>query len=211
MTIATDRIAICRAMRRCARGVRLRLAPWVAASTLLLAAGCGSLLPTGASKSTLPWGSYADASRAIDRIVPYETTRVDLYREQIDPSVNPSITILSYTDLLQRLAAVSAVDPARLERGIADCLNAGKRCSAYAIDIHQADSRRVGSFWLDMLNFKRDEVTTGWSFSALIIFIDDLAVYALAGGQPNVSTEKVDRNPLGPLQGIGQTLRPSLP
>jgi hypothetical protein len=202
--------------RRCnggrARAARCRLAALLVATPLLLVLpGCKSLLPTGVSRAPLPWGSYAEAFHAIDRIIPYETTRTDLHTQQIDPAANPSITILSYTDLLQRLAAVSAVDPARLERGIADCLNAGKRCSAYSIEIHQSDSRRVGNFWLDMLNFRRDEVTTGWSFSALIIFIDDLAVYALAGGQPNVNTEKIDRNPLGPLQGIGQTLRPSVP
>ena len=211
MTLRTD----CNAPRRCeppcTRPIRMRLAACLAAAPLLLLAACGSLLPTGVSKSPLPWGSYDEAIHAIDRIVPYETTRADLQREQIDPAANPSITILSYTDLLQRLTAVSAVDPARLEKGIADCLNAGKRCSAYSIEIRQVASRRVGNFWLDMLNFRRDEVTTGWSFSALIVLIDDLAVYAIGGGQPNVSTEKIDRNPLGPLQGIGQTLRPSVP
>jgi len=178
---------------------------------LIALAGCKSLLPTGAASSPLPWGSYADASRAIDRIVPYETTRAELREQKIDPGVNPSITILSYTDLLQRLTAVAAVDPARLERGIADCLNAGKRCTAYSIEVRQVDTRRVGSFWLDMLNFRRDEITTGWSFNALIIFIDDLAVYALAGGQPNVNAEQVTRNPLGPLQGLGQSVRPNVP
>jgi hypothetical protein len=49
-------------------------------------------------------------------------------------------------------------------------------------------------------------VTTGWSFSALIFFVDDLAVFALAGGQPNINTETVSRNPLGPLQGLGSSV-----
>jgi hypothetical protein len=74
-----------------------------------------------------------------------------------------------------------------------------------------SESRRVGSFWLDMLNFRRDEITTGWSFNALIIFIDELTVFALAGGQPNVNAEQITRNPLGPLQGLGQSLHPSVP
>jgi len=173
--------------------------------------GCKSMLPTGVSKSPLPWSTYDEAHSAIDRITPYQTTRAELRAISIDPAVNPSITILSYTDLLQRLAALAAIDPARRERGISDCLDAGKRCTAYWIEVRQVQTKRVGNFWLDMLDFRRDEITTGWSFSALVVFIDDLTVYALAGGQPNVNTEQITRNPLGPLQGIGQSLRPTLP
>jgi hypothetical protein len=173
--------------------------------------GCKSMLPSGVSTAPLPWSSYDEALAAIDRIIPYQTTRPELRAIGIDPAVNPSITILSYTDLLQRFAAVAAVDPARRERGVSDCLDVGKRCTAYWIDVRQVKTKRVGNFWLDMLNFRRDEVTAGWSFTALVVFIDDLAVYALAGGQPNVNTEQITRNPLGPLQGIGQSLRPSLP
>ena len=95
-----------------------------------------------------------------------------------------------------------------------DCLKAGKRCTAYSISVSQVTTHRVGNFWqfwLDMLNFRRRTVTTGWSFNALIIFVDDLAVFALAGGQPNINTEQFTRNPLGPLQGIGEALRPRIP
>jgi len=80
--------------------------------------------------------------------------------------------------------------------------------------VSQVTTHRVGNFWqfwLDMLNFRRRTVTTGWSFNALIIFVDDLAVFALAGGQPNINTEQFTRNPLGPLQGIGEALRPRIP
>lgn len=166
------------------------------------------------SPATITWGNYADAVSAVDRIVPYKTTRVQLQAEKIDPAVNPSITILSYTDVLQRFNAVAAVPPDYLERGIADCLKAGKRCTAYSISVSQVTTHRVGNFWqfwLDMLNFRRRTVTTGWSFNALIIFVDDLAVFALAGGQPNINTEQFTRNPLGPLQGIGEALRPRIP
>jgi hypothetical protein len=173
--------------------------------------GCKSMLPSGVTTSPLPWSNYDEAHAAVDRITPYQTTRAELRAIGIDPAVNPSITILSYTDLRQRLTGMAAVDPTRRERGISDCLDTGKRCTAYWIDVRQVRTKRVGNFWLDMLNFRRDEVTTGWSFTALVVFIDDLAVYALAGGQPNVNSEQITRNPLGPLQGIGQSLRPTVP
>jgi hypothetical protein len=174
-------------------------------------AGCSALLPSGRSRTELPWATYADAVKAIDRIVPYETTRTGLVTERIDPASNPSITILSYTDLLQRLPALNAVPAEHLERGIADCLSAGKRCTAYSIAVRQVDTKRVGSFWSDALNFHRESVTTGWSLNALIVFVDDTVVYALAAGQPKIDQQDVTNNPLGPLQGLGESLRPRVP
>jgi hypothetical protein len=44
---------------------------------------------------------------------------------------------------------------------------------------------------------------TGWNFNALVIFVNDLAVYAVYGGQPVIHELEVERNPLGPLQGWG--------
>jgi hypothetical protein len=184
-------------------------APWLVLLATL--AGCTALLPRGTEKTLQPWSSFSDAYSAIDRIVPYQTTRQALSEQKIDPAANPSITILSYTDLLQRLNAVAAVSPAHLERGIADCLNAGKRCTAYSIDVRNVETKRIGNFWLDLLSFHRRTRTTGWTFTGLIIFVDDLAVFALAGGQPNVKTEQVSRNPLGPIQGVGISISPGLP
>jgi len=185
-------------------GARSRILPLALLVPLLsLPCGCASLLPEATESKPLPWKNYAEALGAIERIEPYKSTRQALREQKIDPAINPAIAILHYTDLLQRLTAVGAVTPGHLERGIADCLNAGKRCTAYSIEVRQVESKRVGNFWLDMLNFRRHTVTTGWSFSALIFFVDDLAVLALAGGQPNITTESSSHNPLGPIQGIG--------
>ncbi|MBS1135849.1 MAG: hypothetical protein H6R02_2990, partial [Burkholderiaceae bacterium] len=58
-------------------------------------------------------------------------------------------------------------------------------------------------FWLDAFRFRRETESRGWTFTALILFVQDRAVYAVYGGQPNVLELQVDRNPLGPLQGWG--------
>ena len=39
---------------------------------------------------------------------------------------------------------------------------------------------------------------------ALLIFVDDLLVYELVGGQPRNNETEVGRNRLGPLQGWGE-------
>lgn len=197
-----------------ARGTGLRSASarltLLAPLLLALLAACKTLLPSGEEAEPLPWQSYREAYDAVEQIEPYHSTRESLRASGIDPAVNPAITILSFTALLQRLPAVSAVTPGHLERGLAECLDAGKRCTAYSIEVRQVRTRRVGNFWLDMLNFRRKTTTTGWSLSALVFFIDDQVVYALAGGQPNINSDSETRNPLGPLQGIGTSLRTPL-
>lgn len=193
---------------------QIRNRVWLAVVLLNLVPGiqgCTGLLPTGSDEEPLPWGSFDEISGVVGRIVPYETTRGELHEQRIEPASNPSVTILNYSDLLQRFPAASAVPIDQLERGIADCLRAGKRCTAYAIAVRQVKTRRVGNFWLDVLNFRRHTVTTGWSFTALIVLVDDTVVYALTAGQPKIEEEQITRNPLGPLQGLGETLRPRAP
>ena len=68
--------------------------------------------------------------------------------------------------------------------------------------------QRIGSFWLDSLNIRRETVTTGWRVDVLLVFVDDALVYKLVGGRPTIHPVELQRNPLGPLQGWGdQTLR----
>jgi len=38
-----------------------------------------------------------------------------------------------------------------------------------------------------------------------------VVVFALSSGQPTIEDEQVSRNPLGPLQGLGEALRPKVP
>ena len=66
--------------------------------------------------------------------------------------------------------------------------------------------QRVGNFWVDSLDFRRETVTTGWSVEVLLVFVDDTLVYKLMGGQPTIREVEVQRKPLGPLQGWGQQL-----
>jgi hypothetical protein len=165
-------------------------------------AGCSSLLPKAESGTQETWSDYAAAAAAIERIQPLHTTRAELAAAGLEPKKNPALSVLNFADVAQRFAG-TAVRLDELDEGVRRCLTSGKRCSGYSITVRRMDSRRIGNFWLDSLNFKRETDITGWSFSALILLVDDLVVYTLYGGQPRVHEKEVARNPLGPLQGWG--------
>jgi hypothetical protein len=167
-------------------------------------AGCTSLLPRSEQKTADTWGDYESASAAIDRIVAHQTTRAELAAQGIDPRQNAAITILTFSDVVQRFATGGAIRPEELDPGVRQCLTAGKACSGYAIALKRTTNKRIGNFWLDSFNFKRETDSSGWSFNAIILFTEDLVVYTLKGGQPRMHETAVERNPLGPLQSWGE-------
>lgn len=180
---------------------------WLAAVIVSVAlSGCTTLLPTSKNEVVSDWSNYDEAVKSLSTIEPYQATRRDVHSAGLDPRLNPAITVLHFADVLQRFSAAALIKPEDVERGIRDCLRAGKQCSGYAISVKKLDRNRVGSFWLDSFNFKRETVTTGWSVDALLVFVDDLLVYELIGGQPTINEYEVRRNPLGPLQGWGDQL-----
>ncbi|WP_298294255.1 hypothetical protein [Thiomonas sp.] len=174
---------------------------------LLALGGCASLLPRGAAQTSKPWTDFSQAHAAFERIEPYVTTTAQLKADGIDPLTTPNVIILNYADIVRRLVPPSGSD-VPLDRGIRDCLLAQAACRGYEIEQRHIDRKRVGNFWLDFLDFRRETVTTGWRFNMLLLVVDDRVVYKLWGGQPEISETEVTRNPLGPLQGIGQSLRP---
>lgn len=170
-------------------------------------AGCSGLLPKGELSTQETWPDYESAKKAIDAIVPLQSRRADLAAAGIDPYANAAVTVLNFSDVMQRFAG-SSIRHEDLDAGIRQCLGAGKACTGYAVALKRISRKRVGSFWLDSLNFRRDVDVTGWTFNALILFVDDLVVYTLHGGQPRVHEKEETRNPLGPLQGWGEHVAP---
>ena len=183
------------------------LLPVLSAATL---AGCAALLPDAKVATQQTWSDYASAKAAIDAIVPMKSTRADLSSAGIDPGTNAAVTILNFSDIMQRFSAGAALRQEDLDPGVRQCLTAGKGCTGYSITLKRTSHKRIGNFWLDSFSFYRETDTTGWSFNALILFVDGLVVYTLYGGQPLVHEKEVTRNPLGPLQGWGQQVTPRL-
>jgi hypothetical protein len=181
--------------------VRFRLT--VLCALALCLAGCAELLPKSLAETQAAWSSYEEARGAIERIEPYKTTRNDMKALGIGAGTDAMITLLSHVDIAVRFPIGGVLREQDVDPGIRDCLKAGKACNAYQINIRRTYRNRTGNFWLDALRFNRRTDVTGWSFNALIIFVDDLAVYAVYGGQPTVHEVEVEKNPLGPLQGWG--------
>lgn len=169
-------------------------------------AGCQALLPHGSSEVRHTWATYEEAREAIARIVPHETRRAELSAQGLEPGKNPAITLLSFADVSQRFALGTTVVADELDSGLRECFAAGKRCTAYAVTVRNVKRKRVGNFWLDAFNFVRVTDSTGWTFNALVVFVDDLVVYTLDGGQPRIDERERVRNPLGPLQGLGDAV-----
>jgi len=184
---------------RTARPLRRALMVLIALAAASLTA-CTSLLPRGQTETKESWPDYASAHAAIERIVPHVTSRADLAAAGIDPYENPTITLLHYSDIVQRFAVSATVKREELDPGILECLQAGKACIGYAILVRSSKRKRIGGFWMDVLNFRRVTDSTGWTFNALILMVNGLVVYTLDGGQPRSHEQEVTRNPLGPMQ-----------
>jgi hypothetical protein len=182
----------------------------VQALLVLLAAcaisGCVELLPKAKSEITSPWDSFEQAKAAIDRIEPYRATAADLRAQGIDPYANANVKLLTFSDIVLRFPITGAIGQDKLDPGLRECLTAGKRCIGYSINVSDARHDRVGNFWLDALNFRRIVETTGWSFNALILLVDERVVFTLVGGEPIIHQVDTNKQPLGPLQGWGDTL-----
>lgn len=172
----------------------------------LAVAGCASLLPTSQAEVSSPWRSFEEARAAIDRIEPDRTTTADLRAAGIDPYVSRNVQLLSYSDVLLRFPLNAGSSNVQLDHGLRACLEAGKSCTGYALNVREVKKDHTGSFWQDTLGFKRVVETTGWQFNALILLVGDRVVYSLYGGQPNLHEQEVSRHPLGPVQSIGDAV-----
>lgn len=176
-------------------------------SALVFLGGCSSLLPKAEQEVINPWKDFADARTSYDKIVPY-ATRIEAVRELgFAPSRSAN------TQVLNQAQVVNAVLPSPLQgfmnppKGIVDCIKAQDACTGYLMEPSKITHKRVGSFLLDFLNFKRNTVTSGWRFSALVVVVDDLVVYKQWSGEPKIESTELRINPLGPLQSMGETLK----
>ncbi len=177
-------------------------------SLLLLFSGCSTLLPRGESVAQSPWQSFDEAQQTFDQIVPYQTTVADLSKLKLDPLKYPNITLLNYSDVLRRFIPSPATNAQDLDPGVQDCISAKSACTGYEVDQKTLKRTRYGNFWADFLNFKRKVDIVGWRFNGVILIKNGVVVYKLTGGQPSIHEHEENKNPLGPLQGLGESRLP---
>jgi hypothetical protein len=163
------------------------------------------MLPHGSSKVEGPWASFEEAQQTFDKITPYSTTVDDLKKLNIDPHAQPNITILNYSDVLRRFVPSTLISMDDLDAGVRECVKAKMACRGYEIAQKSVTRNRTGNFLADFLNFNRDVDVAGWSFSGVLLIKDGVVIYKLSGGQPMISEKECSKNPLGPLQGVGDS------
>lgn len=182
-----------------------RVAALAVLSIPLWFCACSTLLPEGTGLVESPWNSYADAEQVFKGIVAHRTTVDDLKKLSLDPLSNPNITILNYSDVLRRFVPSTSIDTHQLESGVQECIKALSACSGYEIDHRFIQRKRYGNFLADFLNFKRKVDIVGWRFNAVLLIKDGVVIYKLTGGQPAIHEHEESLNPLGPLQGSGES------
>jgi len=167
-----------------------------------LVAGCSSLLPQGEVEIKTHFNSFDEARNTIESLQPFRSTKKTLADSGIDPAKLANVTILTYTDMLRRFVAGSAIERKDLDSGITSCFEAREKCTGWEINIAKISRRRTGNVALDVINYSRRTEVTGWRFTAIVLLVGDTVVYRTAGGQPHVDELETTRNPLGPLQDI---------
>lgn len=167
-----------------------------------LCSGCAALLPSG-EVNTSSFASFDEARQALLALVPMQTTRESVYQGPFNPANHPNMTLLTHADVVRRYFLPNTLLTREdLDPGVIRCVQARSACSGLDLSISNIRKRRTGNFLLDLANFHRHTVTTGWRLQAVILFVDDLVVYRAWGGQPAVHEEETTHNPLGPLQDI---------
>jgi hypothetical protein len=167
-------------------------------------AGCSQLLPRGTVEVKGVWHSFDEARASFEKIVPYQTRVKDLEAIGIVPRVTPNITVLNYSDVLQRFVPSPVIDPNDLDDPVRDCITAKTSCSGYEIDQRFVKRERVGNFWADFFGFKRETDVLGWRFKGLVLIKEDVIIYKLVSGEPIISEKELKSQPARTLPGCGR-------
>ncbi|MDR3367662.1 MAG: hypothetical protein P4L88_00700 [Rhodoferax sp.] len=167
------------------------------------------MLPSAKQTVTAPWTDFDGAKSSYDQIIPFVTTMQTVRKLGFDPYKTANMKVLNQAQVVNAVLPSPLQSPATIPKGISDCMRMQDGCVGYLMEPSKIDQKREGNFLLDFLNFKRNTVTTGWKFSALIVVIDGTVVYKQWDGQPKIETTDARTNPLGPLQSMGETLKVS--
>jgi hypothetical protein len=173
---------------------------------VLTTTGCKALFSSSSQRSRTPWQNFDEAQAAYDKVVPHQTTIVELKTMGFDPLTTPNVKILTYLDLIQRFLPNNSITLEDLQPDVRACIESKDCCHAYEMDLDLTDSKRYGNLMLDVFGFNRKTKTSGWTFKALIIVKDDIVAYKLRSGEPNVDRLEQKTKPLGPLQEMDNIL-----
>jgi hypothetical protein len=163
------------------------------------------LLPDASVAVRAEFADFDAARGAFESIEPYRTT-VDELKELGFDIASPNVRLIGYPDIVARLAPNSALALDQLDPGIRDCILARLECRAYEYRIAHETRVRTGAFALDWLNFKRTTDVHGWHFDAIVAVRKGVVLFRNYGGAPQNERTERQVNPLGPFQGVGDSV-----
>jgi len=172
----------------------------VIVEVMLLTGGCACLFPSNQSTTLCRWKSWSEVNAAFDQIAPDHTTIRDLQIMGFDPSVTPNIKIIPLADILQLFLPNASVRVSDLPEGVREYIESRKNNPAYLVELQDIRDKRHGDIILDIFSFKRQTHQSGWRFKGLILMTNDVVVYRLSSGEPQVASEDKKIKPLGPFQ-----------
>jgi hypothetical protein len=169
-------------------------------SLLTLTTGCQSLFINNRNATESPWTNWDQVTLAFNGIVPDHTTVGDLKCMGFDPGVTPNMKIMPYVDIVPIFMPNPNIHIADLPVGVRVYMEAKTNNCAYLVELQDVREKRHGNILLDVFGFKRQTHHSGWQFKGLILIKNNVVVYTLSSGEPNISTEESKIHPLGPFQ-----------
>ena len=95
--------------------------------------GCASLLPKSQTESPT-FQHFDDARKAVESLVPKQSNVTTLAGLGIDPVKQPNTLILTYSDIVKRVANGSVIGKEDLDPGIVRCIEARDACRGWETD-----------------------------------------------------------------------------
>ncbi len=178
----------------------------------MIAVGVIALVLGGCARWVLPsqveakggeqFETYEQVQGAYARIAPFTTTAGDLTDMGIHPGKTPNLQIINYLEIRSRFMQPQTVQLKDLDPAVQACINAREACEGWFVPLQRISRERVGDVSLDMLGFRRETVSTGWRAEMVLLLVDDVVVYKLWSGTPNVNEATKEVKPLGPFQDL---------
>jgi hypothetical protein len=169
--------------------------------------GCasGQFLPDASIAVRAEFDNFDAARSAFESIEPYKTT----VEELADPRLRYRVAERAPDRLSRRRrSACSEFVPGldQLDPGIRDCILARLECRAFEYHVGNETRVRTGAFALDWFNFKRTTEVRGWQFDAIVAVRQGVVLFRNYGGAPHNERTERQVNPLGPFQGVGDSM-----
>lgn len=162
--------------------------------------GCKSLFLSSEQATQSPWTNWDQVSLEFNKIVPQHTTVKQLRKLGFDPNVCPNIKIMPYVDIMPIFMPNPNIHLDDLPVGVRVYVEAKQNSEAYLVELENIHNKRHGNLVLDVFGFKRENHQSGWRFKGLILIKDNVVVYTLSSGEPEISTDDDKIRPLGPFQ-----------